>query len=943
MIRRLVACALLVLPVLSTAWAQSSVSMQAAGGVSLPGLSAPAQLMRDRDGLTHIVARNEGDLWFMQGWVHARDRLFQMDEFRRTASGTLAELLGPAALPSDVQFRTLGLRRAAERSMAALSPSGRAALQSYANGVNAYVTASALPVQYAALEITHIPPWTPVDSLAIGKLFAASLSLEIDTDSTVALASYRQAGAALGFDGKALFFDDLDRAAPFDTASTLPDAMQGRIHRNTAGWNARSSEGGIGVHAAAIALARRWGDQLRKVPALEGVMQPHKRAGSNLWAVSGRLSATGRPMIANDKHLQLSTPAIWYPVGLEVPGRIEVFGDSFAGVPAVLDGVGRHIAWGSTNTLFDVTDTYQEQLVPDSQSPSGLSSVYKGRLEPVIPIPEVFRANQVGDGVPDNVAIVPAGGAIPAFTLIVPRRNNGPIVQFDAATGVALSLQWVGFSGTREIEAVLGFARARSMDDFVAALQNFDVGSQNWVVADARGNIGYFTSGEVPVREDLQAGFVDGLPPNFIRNGQGGNEWLPVTHPQPQQALGFEILPFAELPQIVNPPAGFFVNANNDPLGVTHDNNPFNTLRTGGGIYYLSYTFDDPTALRAGQITDRLLAIAARRHVTFEDMQSIQADVVLRDAKVFVPYINHAFERARRPGARPELVALATDPGVVEAVGRLKNWNFSSPSGLVQGWDAGKPAGTPPSAASIDASVAATIYNLWRSRFIANTIDKVVGGVGLPVPDATHVMSALRNLLEGFAQRGGRGASGIDFFPLPAVPAAEDRRDIVILQSVSDALALLASDEFKPAFGNSTHQADYRWGKLHRIVFANDLGGPFSIPPAGGAFPAPLAGLDGIPTDGGFDTVDAGSFDPRAYRLDDFMFAHGPSQRLVVEMAPGATGRAENIWPGGTSGVLGSPLYFQFLTRWLANDAIALHLGAEQGHRNEAVVERFNP
>jgi penicillin amidase len=486
--------------------------------------------------------------------------------------------------------------------------------------------------------------------------------------------------------------------------------------------------------------------------------------------------------------------------------------------------------------------------------------------------------------------------------------------------------------------------RADSIDDFVAALQFFDVGSQNWVLADIRGNIAYFTSGEVPVREDLQAGFVNGLPPNFIRNGQGGNEWLAVVHPQPHQALGYEVLPFSELPQTVNPPAGFFVNANNDPIGLTLDNNPFNTLRPGGGIFYLSYTFDDPTGLRAGQITQRLSdIITARRRVSFEDMQSIQADVVLRDAKVFTPYITAAFNRGRRVGAHPALAALAVDPGVAEAVGRLRHWDHTSPSGLVEGWDAHKPAGELPSAESVEASVAATIYNVWRARFIANTIDKVIGGAGLPVPDNVHVMSALRHLLETFPTNGGRGVSGVDFFPLPGVASAEDRRDIVILQSVADALSLLASDTFKPAYGNSTRQADYRWGKLHRIVFENDLGAPFSIPPAGGAFPPPLPGLDGIPTDGGFDTVDAASFDPRASRPDDFMFSHGPSQRLVVEVAPGATSHAEEIWPGGTSGVLGSPFYFQFLPQWLADEAIPLHLGAGQVRAVAAAVERYVP
>jgi penicillin amidase len=190
---------------------------QAQGGAEparqLAGLSGPVDLTRDRSGILHVQARSEADLWFMQGYVHARDRLFQMDEFRRTASGTLAELLGPGALPSDVQFRTLGLRRAAERSLAALSPEARAALEAYARGVNAVVATRPLPVQYAALELTRVAPWTPLDSVVIGKLFAADLSLQADIDTTLALGAYQQAGAMAGFDGRALYFDDLYRAA----------------------------------------------------------------------------------------------------------------------------------------------------------------------------------------------------------------------------------------------------------------------------------------------------------------------------------------------------------------------------------------------------------------------------------------------------------------------------------------------------------------------------------------------------------------------------------------------------------------------------------------------------------------------------------------------------------------------------------------------------------
>jgi penicillin amidase len=633
-------------------------------------------------------------------------------------------------------------------------------------------------------------------------------------------------------------------------------------------------------------------------------------------------------------------------MGLEIPGRLEVFGSGFPGVAGIVQGYNRHISWGTTNNAIDVTDTFQEQVVPDPTSPSGLSTVYQGKLEPILPIPETFRANQLGNKVLDDVLVEPPGGAIPPFTLIVPRRNFGPIVELDPDTGVALSVQYTGFSPTRELDAFLQINHAKNLDEFKAALQFLDFGSQNFVYGDDRGNIAYFTTGEMPVREDLQAGDVNGLPPWFVRNGQGGNEWLPVQHPQPHQAVPYEVLPFSEMPQIVNPAAGWLVNANNDPAGLTLDNDPLDQLRPGGGIYYLAYAWD--RGYRAGRITQRLDEYLSRRggRMSFEKMQAIQADVVLRDAEYFTPWIVQAFRRARTKGAEPALAAFASDPAVREAVRRFAAWDRSTPTGLQEGWDAGKPAGERPRLDSIRDSVAASIYAAWRSRFIANTVDAALHRLGIPektpAPGNQEVLSALRNLLDNFGARKGKGASGVDFFAVPGIDDANDRRDIVILKSLKDALDLLASDAFKPAFANSTHQDDYRWGKLHRIVFRHPLGGPFSIPPAGGAFKPPLDGLDGIPTDGGFQTVDASSHPVRAADANGFMFGAGPVRRFVSEPAP-RTPRSESIWPGGTSGVLGSPFYFQFLEKWLANEAIPLLLGSREVRPFAEEVEKFVP
>ena len=609
----------------------------------LDGLKAAAEITRDAYGIAHLRAGNENDLYFLQGFVHAQDRLFQMDTTRRRASGTLAELMGPAALPGDVELRTLGIRRAAERSMAVISPESRSALEAYARGVNAYVAkAGVLPPEYAALELHQFQAWTALDAMTVAKSITFSLSFGLDDlNNTVAL---QTCSAVFGpATGLTLFSQDLWRAQPFYPASTVPDATLAAARAATAKspWRADTD-------AAAGALARSYSQRVRDLPFFKDRMDRSNRPGSNQWAVAGWRTASGMPLLANDPHLALEQPSTFYPIHLSSADQ-DVMGNSFAGTPFVVVGQTRRIAWGATVSPLDVTDIFREEVVPDPASPSGLSTRYLGRLEPVIPIPETYRVNLPGDGVFDNVVTVPPSGAIPPATLIVPRRNNGPIVQIDLASGIALSVQYTGFSGTREVDAMREWNHARNLDDFKRGLQWFDSATQNLAYADVDGNIAYFAASEIPLREDLQSGVVSGLPPWFIRNGSGGNEWLPVVKMQAGQAIPYEILPPGEMPQLLNPPAGWFVNANNDPAGTVLDNDALNQLRPGGGLYYLNAGYD--TGLRAGRITELLKARLAAGPVSFADMQAIQADVVLPDAPVFAPYLQQALARASAPAA----------------------------------------------------------------------------------------------------------------------------------------------------------------------------------------------------------------------------------------------------------------------------------------------------
>ena len=905
--------------------------------VPLPGLRAPAEITRDILGIAHIRANQDHDLYFLQGWVHAQDRLFQMDRTRRLASGTYAELVGPAALPTDIRLRAIGLRRAAERSLAALSPQTRDALEAYAEGVNAFVASHPLPLEYTLLELTRFEPWTALDSAAIGKIFTFNLSFELDVDFTVALVSY-QLGAPPGIDGTKLFFEDLFRSAPFDPASTIPDATA----TPTAGAApllaamraaATAAVPRAGGSPATLALARRYLDAVQDLPVFRNALDRQRRGGSNEWVVSGAHTDSGLPLLANDPHIALDAPSTLYPIHLTA-GRVDVIGSGFAGAPFVVLGHNQNIAWGAIRNPLDVTDMFAETIVPDDTSPSGLSTVHLGQLEPIIPIPEVFRINGVGNGIPDDFT------EVSGVTLIVPRRNQGPIVELDLASGTGLSVQYAGFSATREFDTFRLFNEAQNLQAFQRALDFFDVGSQNFSFIDVRGNIAMFMGGEVPLREDLQQGTVQGLPPFFIRDGTGGNEWISDPKRANDQALPFAILPVGEMPTLLNPPAGFFVSANNDPTGATLDNNPLNQVRPGGGILYLNPGY---AGYRAGRITQLIRAkLAGGGKISFADMQQIQADTVQIDSQFFVPHILNAFARAE-VSANPALQAFALHPGVDEAVGRFRGWDLSTPTGIPQGYDASDVDGvlSAPSPAEEAASVAATIYALWRSRFIANTIDAVLGP--LPRPDSELSLSALRHLLETFETTGGVGASGVPFFGVGPEPA--DNRDIAILGSLAEALTALAGPAFANAFAGSTDQRDYRWGRLHRLWMLHPLDDALSVPPAGGLFPHPLGpALPGIPIDGGFESIDNGAHDARAASENQFLAATnrpGPGWRFVAEAGPAGV-RAVASLPGGVSGELG-PLALNLLPLYLTNEAFPLWFRASEVAEHAASVTRFGP
>lgn len=906
---------------------------------ALPGLQQRAAVVRDTFGIPHVTASNDHDVYFMMGYLHAQDRFFQMDVARRQGSGTLAELLGTESgdqfLGSDVQMRFFGVGRSAERSLNAYSPEAAALIQAYSDGVNAWLDNNSLPPEYQALEITQVPRWKPVDSITIVKLIAFQLSFEMeDLEHTEALLSYQAAGQATGIDGTRLFFEDVFTVAPFDPAVTIPRPVGAASSASPEGQplslqsrmveHARQAQEMIspGVREAAHKFVERYNQN----PLLN---RTDLGIGSNWWIVAGSKTDTGNAMLANDPHLGLGIPATFYEIHLAVDSQsspMNVYGVSYAGVPGVFLGQNDRISWGATTSSLDITDFYAEKLVSENGVPA--ATRYQDRIEPLVVIPETFKANRIQNGVADDVVVVnpgdrPSGLNVPPVTLIVPRRNNGPLLPAGPADG--FSVQFAGASSTRDLEGFFALARARNLSDFKRGLQYLEVGSLNWAYADVNGNIATFVNGKVPLREDLQAGAIEGLPPFFLRDGTGAmrNEWIPRSDSGP--GFNYESLPFEEMPQAVNPVQGFLVSANNDPIGITLDNDPLNQTRSEG-LYYISSGFSP--GFRAAKITGLLRQQLNNSHcrgkVSFQDMKHIQSNVQMFDAEVFTPYMIRAFHMARGRGAPAELAALAHDPAIREAVGRLSNWDFSAPTGISEGYDAGDRDGVhqQPSSSEVSNSIAATIYTVWRGQILINTMIATLARIGVgSIPGNDRMLVDLRLLLDNFSTNQGVGASGVDFFEIPGVDAPPAvRRDLILLKSLKDALNLLASDMFADAFGGSTNQNDYRWGKLHRITFSHlfrGLAPQLSVPTAGN-FADLSPTLPGLAVDGGWETVDNGPFPLLTASSQAYRFNGGAARRYVGELRRSGI-KAVQVIAGGESGVAGSRFYADQLSLWLTN------------------------
>lgn len=458
------------------------------GTVELEGLEGRVRVRRDRWGVPHIEADAAHDLYFAQGFAHGQDRLWQMDFYRRVVRGLVAEMAGPEGLPIDRLIRTLGIRRVAEAEEAALDPRLRALLDRFCAGVNAAAAnATARPFEMQLLRL-RFEPWRPVDILSLGKLLAFGLSTNWERELLRA-DMVRTLGAELTA--------RLDPTYPADNPVVSQEAWSGD---------------GLAIVEQIDAVRRSLG-------------LAAEASGSNNWAVSGRLSATGSPLIAGDPHLPPSMPGIWYQVGLSHGGRT-VRGASMPGMPGVYMGQNDDVCWTFTNVMADVEDLFVERVEGDRY-------LFEGEWRQL----EIVREE------------IPVKGREAPEAIDVRITHHGPIVNeaLGADEAEPLALSWLALSEPTAFAGMFELLEISSGPELVAKLEGHTAPASNLIWADRHGSIGYKLIGRLPRRR--------GGCPDLPKPGWTGEyEWEGT-------------IPYAELPEVVDPASGYLVTANNRIVG----------------------------------------------------------------------------------------------------------------------------------------------------------------------------------------------------------------------------------------------------------------------------------------------------------------------------------------------------------------------------------------
>lgn len=798
--------------------------------IRIPQLSGQVQVDFDDLGVLHASCQTDEDCVAVQGYFHAAHRFGQMDLRRRVVKGRLAEVLPlQPGIDSDRRYRTLISTREGmslpDQLWAASSTRTRTLVEAYTRGVNAWIEDFRNGANGAELtdEWRHlrdqIEDWEPTDSIACALALVEGL-----TNSS-------QRELALG---------DV-----YATASTTLAADLFSLRP--------ASPSAIITNEAFTALDPEALDKLASVQARLQMAQPAIREalrmlpeksldiGSNNWVLGPSRSADNQALLANDPHLGLSFPSVWYLAHLDAKtngtGDLHIAGASFAGLPGVLIGQNEDIAWGATTTFFDMSDVYVETL-----NQAGDAVIFNGQEVPI-----VERTYQIA---------VTGGQPVMHTVRYVP--HHGPILVEDPQNGMALSLRWTGQDATTDANYILEMALATSVTEARTALENITTLGQNWVVIDRDGNFGWFPYNRVPRRP-----WASPLLPSWVPvPGDGSAEW--------QGAV-----PYAELPQALNPPDGYIATANNDMTGHLADGDPTND----GQEAFQALLAD---GYRHERIVQRIQD-GMNTH-SLETMQSIQADVHSLIGQRVVGAIT---------GAAAGGALLADGQAVVSA---LESWDFDCPTGLL-GLEPSSMKDPDPGRSS--SSIGCTAFHAVWPRLIDLTFGDELEEEGVGAGPRTSAM--VFALLQPDALIG-------DYWDDVSTTPVETMQDIVVA-AINDAAMWMVGNANLGA-----NSDDWRWGRIHTVTLIGDIFPPNS---------------DTFANDGGLYTVDVAN--PRfGGNNSDFSHGSGPSMRFACRADSAEGVRCTIELPGGQRHFSDSPHATDMFMRWLVNEPAPIHFTAAE-------------
>ena len=572
------------------------------GELTVDGLHDTVQILRDERGVPHIYTTNMHDLYFAQGYTQAQDRWWQMEFFRHTGNGQIEELTGknPRLLPVDIFLRSVGWQRVAEQEVDRCDDEALARLQAFADGVNAYIMSrdpGDLALEYSVLGLTgiefQIEPWTPADTLVWGKVMAWDLGPSGNNEEA--------RSTLYELIGQEMTDQWMTPPWPFGKKPTIVQPEDLTVAGSTGSIQVSRTAGAVGTNTL---LA---GDVY---PDMSLVFGSGRGIGSNNWVVSGSMTESGKPLLANDPHLSIQMPSIWYQIGLHCEpasgeSGLDVTGYTFALMPGIVIGHNNSIAWGVTNVGPDVFD------------------LYRIRVNPANPLQYEWNGDWRDMTVHEET--ISFGDGAEPITIQVRETHLGPIIndnQVDEKTGEVLgfnnedpvALRWTALDPGTLFQAVIDINKATNWEEFRSALRYWDVPSQNFVYADVEGNIGYQTPGHIPIRAQNHSGLVP------VPGWTDEFEWQ-----------GF--IPYDSLPSIYNPERGYIATANQALVPLEYYDQLAEELGEGPN-YVISQEWN--YGYRAQRIVELLEDKALH---TIASFQAIQGDNKLISAEELMPYL----------------------------------------------------------------------------------------------------------------------------------------------------------------------------------------------------------------------------------------------------------------------------------------------------------------